>query len=121
MSDDVRSDLSELAALDLRDACKLDGSSEWKMRKLIKKGEVESYIDGNRRKVTLRSLKARRERLIKAQAPSPTIPPPPQRSKQEAAAKIHPGLTPQSPSAPRRGRPRNPEPGAATAATTAIA
>jgi hypothetical protein len=113
MSDDVRSDLSELAALDLRDACKLEGSSEWKMRKLINKGEVESYVDGNRRKVTLRSIIARRERLLKAQAPSPTIPPPPQPSKQ------HPGLTPQPPNAPRRGRARNPEPAATAATTTA--
>jgi hypothetical protein len=72
---DVRNDLSELAALDLGDACKLDGLSEWKMRKLIKQGEVESYVEGNRRKVTLRSIIARRERLLKAQAPSPTIPP----------------------------------------------
>ena len=72
---DVRNDLSELAAVDLRDACKLDGSSEWKMRKLIKQGEVESYVDGNRRKVTLRSIMARRDRLLRAQAPSSTIPP----------------------------------------------
>src|SRR5215831_17984145 len=72
---DVRNDLSELAALDLRDACKLEGSSEWKIRKAIKRGEYESYVDGNRRKVTLRSIIARRERLLNAQAPSPTIPP----------------------------------------------
>jgi hypothetical protein len=72
---DVRNDLSELTAVDLHDACKLECSSEWKMRKLIKEGEYESYIDGNRRKITLRSIKARRERLLKAQASSPTIPP----------------------------------------------
>ena len=72
---DVRNDLSDLAAVDLHDACQLEGSSEWKMRKLIKQGEYESYVDGNRRKVTLRSIKARRERLLKAQASSPTIPP----------------------------------------------
>lgn len=72
---DVRNDLSELAAVDLHDAGKLEGSSEWKIRKLIKQGEYESYVDGNRRKVTLRSIKARRERLLKAQASSPTMPP----------------------------------------------
>jgi hypothetical protein len=119
MSDDVRSDLSELAALHLRDACKLVGSSEWKMRKEIERGEYESYLDGNRRKVTLRSIKARQERLIKAQTPSPTIPPPPQRSKQEATAKIYLRGTPQPPNAPRRGRPRKPEP--AATATPALA
>ena len=82
---DVRSDLSELAALDLRDACKLDGSSEWKMRKLIKQGEVESYVDGRKRKVTLRSLKARRERLLKTQTAPSTIPPMPRRNSRGAA------------------------------------
>jgi hypothetical protein len=106
MSDDVRSYWIELAALDLRDACELEGSSEWKMRKDIERGEYESYLDGRKRKITLRSIKARRERLLKAQTPSPTIPPPPQRSKQEAAAKTHPGLTPQSPNPPRRDRTR---------------
>jgi hypothetical protein len=73
---DVRSDLSELAAVDLSDACKLDGSSEWKIRKLIKEKQLESFVDGNRRKVTLRSLKARREWLLQAQNPSPILPPP---------------------------------------------
>src|SRR5215471_17631685 len=72
---DVRNDLSDLAAVDLSDACKLESSSEWKIREAIKRGEYESYIDGNRRKVTLRSIEARRNRLLKAQAPSPTIPP----------------------------------------------
>jgi hypothetical protein len=81
MSDDVRSDLSDLAALDLRDACKLVGSSEWKMRKEIERGEYESYLDGRKRKITLRSIKDRQERLLKAQTAPPTIPPVPRRNR----------------------------------------
>jgi hypothetical protein len=100
MSDDVRSDLSEFAALDLSDVCELESSSESKVRKDIERGEYESYLDGRKRKITLRSFKARRERLLNAQTPSPTIPPPPRRSKQEAAAKMHPGLTPQPSNVP---------------------
>jgi hypothetical protein len=72
---DVRNDLSELAAVHLRDVCKLESLSEWKVRKLIKQGAYESYVDGNRRMVTLRSIKRRQDRLLRAQAPSPTVPP----------------------------------------------
>ena len=81
MRDDVRSDLSEIAAVDLSKAAKLDDSSEWYMRQLIKRGELESFMDGRKRKVTLRSIKARQERLLKAQNAPPTIPPVPRRSR----------------------------------------
>ena len=79
MRNDVRSDLSEIAAVDLKKAAELEDSSEWYVRELIKRGELESYIAGRKRKVTVRSIKARQERLLKAQTAAPTIPPPPHR------------------------------------------
>jgi hypothetical protein len=94
MSDDVREALSDVAALDLSDAGKLEGSSQWKMRKLIKEGEYESYMDGRKRKVTLRSIKARRDRLLKAQTAPPTIPPIPRCSRSRKPQRTHVAMTP---------------------------
>jgi hypothetical protein len=81
MPDDVRSDLSEIAAVDLSKAAKLVDSSEWYVRQLIKQGKLQSFMDGRKRKVTLRSIKERQERLLKAQNAPPTIPPVPRRSR----------------------------------------
>jgi hypothetical protein len=77
----------DLAAVGLGEASELLDASEWYVRELIKRGELESFLDGRTRKVTVRSIKVRQERLLKVQAPAPTIPPTPHRS-QEAQAKI---------------------------------
>lgn len=64
-------------------ACDLIGCSIKTLHKLIATGEIESFVDGNRRKVTVRSIVRRRDRLL-------------------AEGR-------QSPSRPRRGRPRKAE------------
>jgi hypothetical protein len=87
--------LSDVAAIGLGKTGEVLDCGEWYVRQLIKRGELESYLDSRTRKVTVRSIKARQERLLKAQTPAPTIPPAPHRSGQEAQAKLHPGLTPQ--------------------------
>jgi hypothetical protein len=81
MSGDLRAELTKLASVDLSVACDVTDSSEWKIRKEISRGELESFMDGRKRKITVRSIQARMERLLKAQASSPTIPPPPDRAK----------------------------------------
>jgi hypothetical protein len=121
MRDVLRADLAEIASVDISVACDMTDSSEWKIRKEVDRGELESFMDGRKRKITVRSIKARMERLIKAQNQSPTIPPPPDhakiaKAKAEARARKNQLGTPP----PRRDRPRKPKPtAAATTATPA--
>jgi hypothetical protein len=72
---------TDLAAVGLDKARELLDASEWYVRELIKRGELESYLDGRTRKVTVRSIKARQDRLLQAQTPAATIPPPPRRGR----------------------------------------
>jgi hypothetical protein len=44
----------------------LIGCGRTTLNELIKSGELESYLDGSTRRITLRSIYARRERLIAA-------------------------------------------------------
>lgn len=55
-------------------ACQLIGCSRRTLQKLIDRGEIESFVDGNRRKVTLRSILRRRDRLLAEGGPSPSQP-----------------------------------------------
>jgi hypothetical protein len=105
MSDDVRGDLSELAALHLRDACKLVGSSEWKMRK-----EIERRI----RKLPRR--KQAQGNPAFDQSPPGTFDKSPNSQPNNPAA----ASTPQPPNARRGRRPRKPETAATSAATTRL-
>jgi hypothetical protein len=98
------SNFEDVAAIGLAKTCELLDCGEWRVRELIKTHELISYMDGRVRKVTLRSIRARQERLLEAQTPAPTIPPKPNRSRQEAQVKPPPGAAPHS--ARRRGRPR---------------
>jgi hypothetical protein len=46
-----------------------------KTYELIRSGELETYLDGKNRKVTMRSIKARIARLLAANGPSAVVPP----------------------------------------------
>jgi hypothetical protein len=114
--------VAKFKALDLSVAADLEDASEWTMRQRIDNGEYESYLDGNKRKITLRSIIERRKRLLEAQTPSPTIPPKDAwvksakvRARRRRLAAVD-NRKPPSPNAPRRGRPRKPE----TTATTTV-
>jgi hypothetical protein len=74
-------DLSHVAAVGLGKTGELLDCGEWYVRELIRRGELDSYLDGKTRKVTVRSIKDRQERLLKAQTTPPTIPPVPRRRK----------------------------------------
>ena len=78
-------DLSDVAAVGLGKTGELLDASEWYVRELIKRGELESFLDGRTRKVTVRSIKARQDRLLKSSATPPTIPPTPSRGRSQQA------------------------------------
>jgi hypothetical protein len=101
MHDDLRGDFSKIAAVTLKKTAKLCDCSEWYIRKLIKEGQLDSDLDGGIRKVPLRSIEERQERLLKAQNPSPTIPPPPDHAKiAKARAEKRAQMRPATPSSP---------------------
>jgi hypothetical protein len=90
---------------------------------LLKSGELESYLDGSARKITMRSIRARQERLIAADQarrrshkPSPKkVPPAPRRWDPAVTATVPPEKSPHGmgqetapemvPLQRRRGRP----------------
>ena len=49
-----------------RQACILHGVGLTRLYELINSGELESYLDGKARRITVRSLVARRNRLLAA-------------------------------------------------------
>jgi hypothetical protein len=115
MSDDVGDAftraLNDLGSVTLSNAGKITSESEWKVRKKIDEGRYESYLDGRIRKVTLRSIKADQERLLKAQ-PLAEILPPADAWKKAVEVRAHghrlaaDGSKPRSPQAPRQqGKP----------------
>jgi hypothetical protein len=76
----------------LNETAELEGCHANTVRKRIKDKEYESYLDGGIRKVTRRSVLARRNRLLQEQTVSPTLPPPPNHpkiAKARAEARAH--------------------------------
>jgi hypothetical protein len=58
--------LAEIRSVGTTVACELIPCSIATLHKLIKDGEIESFLDGNQRRVTVRSIIARRDRLLAA-------------------------------------------------------
>jgi N6-adenosine-specific RNA methylase IME4 len=56
--------IEQVASVPFQQACTLQGVGTTTGYELINAGEWESYLDGKSRKVTLRSIKARRDRLL---------------------------------------------------------
>jgi hypothetical protein len=71
-----------------------------KTYELIRSNELESYLDGKNRKVTMRSIKARIARLLTAHGPSTCLPPWRRGSKQTEQAGAMSALSSEPPSPP---------------------
>jgi hypothetical protein len=68
-------DLNDVRSVSTRVACVLIPCGMTRLFELINNREVESYFDGKSRRITLRSIKARRDRLL-AEAAANRNPPP---------------------------------------------
>jgi hypothetical protein len=55
-----------IGSVSVRQACALVPAGVTKIYDLINGGELESFLDGKSRRITLRSIKARRDRLLKS-------------------------------------------------------
>jgi hypothetical protein len=82
--------IEQVASVSFQQACTIQAVGATTGYELIDKGEWESYLDGKSRKVTLRSIKARRDRLLAEAKAAPraanTPPRPPRRSQPVEAA-----------------------------------
>jgi hypothetical protein len=71
--------MDRLGSVPPRQACTIIGCGSTRLHELMRDGEVESYKDGTSRRITLRSIAARRERLLaeeqEARAPQPAADP----------------------------------------------
>jgi excisionase family DNA binding protein len=67
-------ELMDVRSVSVAEACRLIPAGVTRLYDLINAGEIESYLDGNRRRITLRSIKARRDRLLAAATPEPRRP-----------------------------------------------
>jgi hypothetical protein len=54
-----------IGSVSVRQACALVPAGVTRLYHLISTGELESFLDGKSRRITLRSIKARRDRLLK--------------------------------------------------------
>jgi hypothetical protein len=100
-ADDLNLLIEQIGAVSPREACDVANIGLTRLYELIAAGELESYLDGKSRKVTLRSIKARRDRLL---AEAKTAPPRPRRHSQHVKA----GAAP--PARRKRRRPRKVRP-----------
>jgi hypothetical protein len=62
---DLADMFEDIASVSVHDACVLVPAGVTKLYQLINSGELESFLDGKSRRITLRSIKARRDRLLK--------------------------------------------------------
>ena len=88
MSDKIQTLLDKninlpLEAVQPKEAARLDNCGITELYERLNRGEYESYTDGGKRLITLRSIRARQERLLAAASG-----------------------TPREQASPRRGRPR---------------
>jgi hypothetical protein len=61
---DLADAFENVASVSVRQACALIPAGPTRVYELINNGEVESYLDGSARRITLRSIRARRDRLL---------------------------------------------------------
>jgi hypothetical protein len=102
--------IEQVASVSFQQACALQDVGPTKGHELVDTGEWESYLDGSTRKVTLRSIKARRDRLL-AEAKTTSRPPWPEGLRKGPGAALAKRTG--------RGRPRKREiPASAAGATT---
>jgi hypothetical protein len=80
---DLQKLLAKIGSVSPKQAGVIDGIGLTKVHELIRSGDYESYLEGSSRRITLRSMIARRERLL---AEAKTSPPPPRRGLTEATA-----------------------------------
>jgi hypothetical protein len=66
--------IEQVASVSFQQACILQDVGPTKGHELVDTGEWESYRDGSTRKVTLRSIKARRDRLLAEAKTTPREP-----------------------------------------------
>jgi hypothetical protein len=99
--DDMPELMLLVGSVSRRQACILIGCGETRLHEFMRDGEVESYKDGGARRITLRSIVARRERLLAEElAVRQLAAEPPQREP--------PPSPPPSPPAPHRTQRRQP-------------
>jgi hypothetical protein len=67
--------LQEVISVSVQQASVITGHGLTRIHQLIKTGELESFLDGGRRRIPLRSIKRRRDRLL-AEAAANRNPPP---------------------------------------------
>jgi hypothetical protein len=58
-------DLIDLRSVSVRDACSTIPCGVTRLYQLLAAGELESFLDGKSRRITLRSIRDRRDRLLK--------------------------------------------------------
>jgi hypothetical protein len=110
--------IDQLGAVSPRQACVIADIGLTRLYELIAAGELESYLDGKSRKVTLRSIKARRDRLLSEAKTTPRAanppPRPPQRKVSRRATNATTiGARPASSTPPRKKFTRKEKPGVA--------
>jgi len=110
--------IEQVASVSFRQACTLQDVRTTKGYELVDSGEWESYLDGKSRKVTLRSIKARRDRLLAEARTAPraaNAPPRPRLRSQPVEAAAAP------PPPGKRGRPPKARPAGDPASNRAAA
>ena len=92
-ADDLALLIEQIGSVSPRQACVLGDFGLTYLYDLIAAGEVESYLDGKSRKITLRSIVARRDRLLaEAKTAACAVNSPPRR-KPGRPRKLHHGAT----------------------------
>jgi hypothetical protein len=94
--------IEQVASVSFQQACTLQDVGTTRGYELVDSGQWESYLDGKSRKVTMRSIKARRDRLLaeaKTTPRSANTPPRPLKRGQSVKAAAGP------PQQRERGRP----------------
>jgi hypothetical protein len=71
MDPDLAEMVGDIASVSVRDACLLVPAGITKIYDLINSGQLESFLDGKSRRITLRSIKARRDRLLRNDGNTP--------------------------------------------------
>jgi hypothetical protein len=89
--------IEKIGVVSPRQAGLIDGVGQSSVNKRLKSGEYESFLDGSSRKITLRSIMARRANLLAAAnkqfTPSRPTPPSPKSAAGKAAKRLREDAT----------------------------